>query len=708
MLPEKRFLLSDRLIDPNHCTISFADTVNKVELRAMQVLLCLIEHAGKPVSRDMLIETVWRGGHISDNAINRIIGLLRNQLGDNAKSPQFIKTVPKVGYVLICSVSEVEEKQEEVAVAQLIDIRALPSGEKVTIKNRLFNAIYRHTKLFLVVAVAFIVLSLFATSLLIPQHEGPKLAKLQPLTFLKGQEFAPAISPDGRFLSFAHRTQEGGNWRLGLMNVESRETQFLKDGYDNSSYPTFSPDGKQLAYVAYNDNGECFLRAVNITEVNFLDSRTITNCKPYSQGMSIAWHPSGSSLYYSDEDLKYENISPKLIYSISVNGKNKKQLSQPYNEGRGDYSVTVSPDGSKLAVIRNVKWYQSIVMVFYLDQGRWETLFTVDYPLFNVIWHSNNDNLYFRSATGQLNQFNISSKVEREVAQLPNKITRPMSNPAGDIVGVLGSYYSGEIWRAKDPFAEDEQFELSQHISSSSSDSDGVVSKSGLVAFISSRSGTPEIWLRKKNGAEVQLSNIKKYSIINELSFSYDESKIVGRINSKVFVLNVKEKSMSMISGLDNVFSVSWAKSNNEIIVSKENKGEWSLDIFDVVSGDKVRMLSEDGIYGKYNHFASSYVYTLKNGSLFEEVNGASRLVSSDFDVAQSTSWQVYKNFVYRFLPDQGEAILERLDLGTGEVARVNIPGEHFLTSSFSLSNNGDVLLTKVDFGQMDVVKIIF
>ena len=105
-----KYKVADVVIDPAQSTISINGEAKKVELRAMQVLVCLINHAGESVSRDMLIEQVWSGGHISDNAINRLIGLLRNLLGDSAKSPKFIKTLPKIGYVFIADLEKLVAK----------------------------------------------------------------------------------------------------------------------------------------------------------------------------------------------------------------------------------------------------------------------------------------------------------------------------------------------------------------------------------------------------------------------------------------------------------------------------------------------------------------------------------------------------------------------------------------------------------------------
>jgi len=64
----------------------------------MQVLLLLAEHRGGFVSANQLIERVWARGFVTPSAVARCISDLRQALGDSARSPTFIETLPKRGY----------------------------------------------------------------------------------------------------------------------------------------------------------------------------------------------------------------------------------------------------------------------------------------------------------------------------------------------------------------------------------------------------------------------------------------------------------------------------------------------------------------------------------------------------------------------------------------------------------------------------------
>ncbi|MCI0489224.1 MAG: tetratricopeptide repeat protein, partial [Blastocatellia bacterium] len=67
----------------------------------------LLEHRERLVTKDELIEKIWEGAAVTDNALAQCIVDIRKALGDDSRRPRFIKTIPKAGYRFI---SEVEER----------------------------------------------------------------------------------------------------------------------------------------------------------------------------------------------------------------------------------------------------------------------------------------------------------------------------------------------------------------------------------------------------------------------------------------------------------------------------------------------------------------------------------------------------------------------------------------------------------------------
>jgi Predicted integral membrane protein len=77
----------------------------EVDLRAkcFDLLTCLARNAGRVVTKDELIETVWPNVVVTDESLTRCVSDIRQALGDGAQ--RIVKTVPRQGYVLASSVS---------------------------------------------------------------------------------------------------------------------------------------------------------------------------------------------------------------------------------------------------------------------------------------------------------------------------------------------------------------------------------------------------------------------------------------------------------------------------------------------------------------------------------------------------------------------------------------------------------------------------
>ncbi|MBS1856680.1 MAG: winged helix-turn-helix domain-containing protein [Acidobacteria bacterium] len=70
----------------------------------MDLLVLLAEHAGSAVSKDEILDHVWKSRFVGESALTRSIAELRQLLGDNEHQPQYIETLPKRGYRVIAAI----------------------------------------------------------------------------------------------------------------------------------------------------------------------------------------------------------------------------------------------------------------------------------------------------------------------------------------------------------------------------------------------------------------------------------------------------------------------------------------------------------------------------------------------------------------------------------------------------------------------------
>jgi TolB-like protein len=79
----------------------------RLEEKPFQILELLLDRAGHVVSRKTLREKLWPDTVVSyEHGLNTAINKLRDLLGDSARSPRFIETLPRVGYRFIAPVGQ--------------------------------------------------------------------------------------------------------------------------------------------------------------------------------------------------------------------------------------------------------------------------------------------------------------------------------------------------------------------------------------------------------------------------------------------------------------------------------------------------------------------------------------------------------------------------------------------------------------------------
>ena len=91
--PRDRFRLGDIWITPGANEIGGA----RVEAKAIEVLVALADAAPDVLSAAALLDRVWPNVVVVDNVVHQAIAQLRKALGDDARAPRYIESVPRRG-----------------------------------------------------------------------------------------------------------------------------------------------------------------------------------------------------------------------------------------------------------------------------------------------------------------------------------------------------------------------------------------------------------------------------------------------------------------------------------------------------------------------------------------------------------------------------------------------------------------------------------
>ena len=116
-LGDRIYRFADVEVNPARGCLMRGGQQQYLRQKTFQVLLYLLQERHRLVTKDELIEQVWEGRAVTDDALVKCISDIRKALGDDSHHPQFVKTLPKVGYHFIGSVEECWWKERALSAA---------------------------------------------------------------------------------------------------------------------------------------------------------------------------------------------------------------------------------------------------------------------------------------------------------------------------------------------------------------------------------------------------------------------------------------------------------------------------------------------------------------------------------------------------------------------------------------------------------------
>lgn len=93
-------------LDTNLYQVNNADSPVDVEPKVFDLLVYLIEHRGRVVPREELLNSVWQGRVVSDTALSACLKAARKAIGDSGRRQNVIKTLHARGYQFVAPVSQ--------------------------------------------------------------------------------------------------------------------------------------------------------------------------------------------------------------------------------------------------------------------------------------------------------------------------------------------------------------------------------------------------------------------------------------------------------------------------------------------------------------------------------------------------------------------------------------------------------------------------
>src|SRR2546430_5038866 len=232
------FLFDDIRVEPATFRAFKAGQVISLEPKALRLLLFLIQNRGRLIEKEEILDSIWTGTHVTENALVREIAKLRKTLGDDPKSPKYIQTVHTRGYRFIAEV-EVRNPSENLSRANSeeyeLAAHANTEGHLPVIAAPRQHPQQKSWAMRL--AVAGILIALASGILLgLRAHKASNSSAttlpltIRQITTWSGLDSNPAFSPDGE--SIAYSSDHNGDFEIYLRSLapDGRDIQLTTDG----------------------------------------------------------------------------------------------------------------------------------------------------------------------------------------------------------------------------------------------------------------------------------------------------------------------------------------------------------------------------------------------------------------------------------------------------------------------------------------------
>src|SRR5688572_28792319 len=251
-LPSQRVRVGDSMVDLAAREITPASAggdgaPHRMSLKAIDLLVVLIGHAGKVVSRETLLETVWPDTLPGDDGVTRPLAQLRKALGSDEP---YMETIAKHGNRLLAPVEWLDRPDAVEKTPLPAQPTAIPASPRARPGLRIIG------KAAALAALGFALwLAIGADRERAQRVAGDSDEAAPPflkITSAPGAEFAPSLSPDGSQVVYSAYVDVDGKGRTQLMlqttaPVEPRALTHPVAG-EQDLMSAWSPDGRQIAF----------------------------------------------------------------------------------------------------------------------------------------------------------------------------------------------------------------------------------------------------------------------------------------------------------------------------------------------------------------------------------------------------------------------------------------------------------------------------
>ncbi len=586
------------------------ETVN-LSPKVYDLLVFLCQNSHRVISKDELMEQVWVGTLVTENAISRTLVKVRKALADDPKVPQFIITVPRKGYRMVADFVpsdtimnphvELEKSNGQYSTEVPLTVESptslkieTPTNEATSIlvekaqQSTLTHSNLFNTKVSLLIAVGLIILVAISYLLSLDSSTVLQTKQIKPLTREVGVEQYPAVSPDLTLVAY-RKDISGKPSYINIENLSSHEKLSVTHARGALSKPVWSPSQDKLAFL-YKHNSVCMIFWAELSDIKNKDTwQSITECGAQAFPQFV-FSPNGQYLYFNDRQSTSHGYQ---IFRVNLANNEKDIVNQPITNGLGNYSFDISPDGEKLLMINSEFSPTTRIYTLDIESSSLEQTAQLNYLMRSVIWHHDNETIIHPSPhpAYEVWQSDLAGNKLAVVASNTSRVKHLSRVNNGKDFSFVSYLLNKDIY-----FKSQGQVDVELENSTVMDYLPALANNTEQYAFVSKRTTSAEVYLSRivnndSNSIKGELSSTvqtKQLTDFNnpvklyDLVFSPNDSQLMVLADNQIYIANISEMSLEKLP-LDNIaiVGVSWQDENN-LLLSTIKNADWTLMAYNI------------------------------------------------------------------------------------------------------------------------------
>ena len=505
---------------------------------------------------------------------------------------------------------------------------------------------------------------------------------IRPLTSYTGTELEPSFSPDGKQFAFVW-DGGSGNFDIYVRTVDGGSPKRLTSDPALDLFPAWSPEGTQVAFIRISENE----KALYIVPASGGRERKIASLHTQALGgagdVSLsnrqpgpAWSRDGRSIVIAD---CREHSGPDALYEFSVESSGCRKLTAPEPNSAGDFLPAFSPDGRALAFVRNrsTRGHSSL---YVLEHGIVRTILSQERAINGLSWISKKELLFSSNRSGPSMLWRISVKGGAPAPILgAGRATNFISySRATGRIAYTEDHLNTNVWRLRlnqtIPVIPEKLLFSSRETESAEYSPDG-----SMIVFVSNRLGTRQLWSAKADGSDsTQLSSVPSEVPIGTPRWSPNGRQIVYDTaqngHSAIAIMDADGSHAHVLtSNASDDMMPSWSHEGRWVYFTCKIKGALQVCRKPVGGGPTMALTSDAGGGDPRESPDGQSVFYAGPGGIWKasREGGDEALLSGLADGDNGRYWTVAKDGIYFLRNTLRPWIVYRYDLKTLRISPV-------------------------------------